>query len=141
MVWNEVLRLRGPLPVHAPRISPGKMIGDYYIPKAVKVGNLIYATHMNPEIFPNPHEFIPERWENTTSDMKLAFRPFSTGPRNCIGMHMARVQGLLTLGSIYQSYDLTLDSSMTPDMMIPSDYGVNSPRSKSVLFHVKKVAS
>lgn len=53
------------------------MIGTYNIPKGIRVGNLIYATHMNAEVFPEPHELIPKRWESPTADMKLAFRPFS----------------------------------------------------------------
>ena len=138
MVYHEVLRMNGPLPVHSPRISPGKVIGGYAIPKGTRVGNLIYATHMSSDVFPEPEKFIPERWQCPTPEMNLAFRPFSTGTRNCIGMHLAKVQLLLTLCSIYQKYDLTLDSSMTAEMMIPSDYGPMAPRSKTVLFHVRK---
>lgn len=56
-------------------------------------------------------------------------------------MHLAKVQGLLTIASIYQNYDMTLDPLMTPEMMLPSDYGVMAPRSKTVLFHVKRADS
>ncbi len=37
--------------------------------------------------FRNPDEFIPERWIDPEygTDKKLASRPFSLGPRGCIG--------------------------------------------------------
>jgi cytochrome P450 len=37
--------------------------------------------------FKNPDEFIPERWldDEYKTDNKLASRPFSLGPRGCIG--------------------------------------------------------
>lgn len=47
----------------------------------------IYAIHHDPEYFPEPERFDPERFneENKNASMK-AFLPFGLGPRNCIGM-------------------------------------------------------
>jgi cytochrome P450 len=41
---------------------------------------------MNPEYYPNPEKFDPNRFENVESKQPFAFIPFSGGPRNCIGM-------------------------------------------------------
>ena len=45
----------------------------------------------DPKYFPNPEKFDISRWENseTKNDLSFAFIPFSAGPRNCIGQHMA----------------------------------------------------
>ncbi|KAK4937367.1 hypothetical protein LTR10_021976 [Elasticomyces elasticus] len=136
-VLEETLRLHGPIPVNLPRISPGKMIGGHYVPAGTRVCNLAYTTHRNPEIFPDPDSFVPDRWDNVTTEMKLAYRPFSTGPRNCIGLHLARLQIILMVSALYARYDLQLDKSVTPEMMIAADRGVMSPNAKTVTFHVK----
>ncbi|OAG45114.1 hypothetical protein AYO21_00462 [Fonsecaea monophora] len=137
-VLEETLRLRGPIPVNLPRISPGKVIGNTYVPAGTRVCNLAYTTHRNEGIFPDAESFVPDRWSNATPEMKLAFRPFSTGPRNCIGLHLARLQLLLVVSALYARYDIQLDESTTPDLMVSNDRGIMSPHAKTVKFHVKR---
>ncbi|EKG11789.1 Cytochrome P450 [Macrophomina phaseolina MS6] len=138
MVFDEVLRLRGPLPTNLPRRSPGKVIGGHYVPAGTLVANLAWATHRDPSAFPDPLAFQPERWADPTPEMKTMFRPFNTGPRNCIGMHMARVQIFLTLGALYLRYDVRMDPRMTEEDMEELDRGVMQPKAEEVLVHVTR---
>jgi cytochrome P450 len=57
------------------------------IPKGVDVSISIADIHRDPESFPNPDEFDPERFspERVVSLDPWAFIPFSMGIRNCIG--------------------------------------------------------
>ena len=119
----------------APRISPGKIIGGAYVPAGVVVSNLAYSTQRDATVFPDPYDFVPERWTAPTPDMKLMYRPFSSGPRNCIGMHLARVQLLLSICALYQRFDLRLDPCMTDDMMALRDQGVMTPIGKKLWVH------
>lgn len=121
---QEVLRLRGPIPTVAPRVSPGKIIGGAYVTAGTAVSNLAYSTQRDEEIFPEPLRFMPEGWENPTPEMKLMHCPLSTGSRNCIGLHLARVQLLLTVCALYQRVDIRLDPRMTEEMMAMRDQGV-----------------
>ena len=46
-----------------------------------------YLQHSDPNIYPRPHEFIPERWlSNVTPAMNRNYVPFSKGSRNCLGI-------------------------------------------------------
>lgn len=60
-------------------------------------------------------------------------RPFSYGPRNCIGRHLAQIGLTLTLARLYQLYDMENDCCMTEEMMRPKDRGVTSPWAATVL--------
>ncbi|XP_073821142.1 uncharacterized protein [Musca autumnalis] len=62
----------------------------------------IKCIHYDPEIYENPHEFKPERFNPSeiTKRHPQSFLGFGDGPRNCIGMRFGRIQikiGLVTL--------------------------------------------
>jgi cytochrome P450 len=103
------------------------MIGDHFIPQGTTVATSAYATARDPQVFPNPHEYQPERWLKATADMRNMSRPFSYGPRNCIGKHLADINMQITISRLYQLYDLEIDPCMTDAMMKPNDRGVTSP--------------
>ncbi|UPL02268.1 hypothetical protein LCI18_013202 [Fusarium solani-melongenae] len=136
-VWTEVLRLQAPLAVNIPRVSPGRTIAGKYIPKGVKVANLAYYTQHHPSVYPDPWKFDPDRWNDPTSQMKSMHRPFSLGPRNCIGMHVAKVQIYLAVGAIYQRYNVTVDPVITEEMMMEEDRGILFPHRQKFLVQFK----
>jgi cytochrome P450 family 4 subfamily V len=57
------------------------------LPKGVDILISIADIHRDPECFPNPDEFDPERFspERAGYLTPSAFIPFSVGIRNCIG--------------------------------------------------------
>ncbi|OAA77939.1 cytochrome P450 monooxygenase [Akanthomyces lecanii RCEF 1005] len=67
----------------------GVQIADYFIPENALVENDMWALHHNPKYFTRPDDFVPERWlgDKAFKDDRLdSVKPFSIGPRNCIGM-------------------------------------------------------
>ncbi|XP_011308571.1 cytochrome P450 9e2-like [Fopius arisanus] len=54
----------------------------------------IYALHRDPEFFPNPNEFYPERFlEDPKGTLHSpAYMPFGAGPRMCIGNRFALLE-------------------------------------------------
>jgi cytochrome P450 family 4 len=69
------------------------------IPKRTNVALYIYGLHRNPEYFPEPEKFDPDRFNNLNGFLPFAYIPFSAGPRNCIGESMAKL--VLTIGRIF----------------------------------------
>lgn len=114
------------------------MLGDVFVPQGTVVSTLPYATARDAKVFSDPDRFYPERWLNATTEMKNMSRPFSTGPRNCIGRHLAEVQLMLTLARIYQLYDVATDPSMIPEKMVLRDRGVMEPWDASLLVKVSE---
>jgi cytochrome P450 len=73
-------------------------LGQYLIPKGTQLVFGISGLHNNPQEFPNPRNFNPERF-NPNSEHFLnadgkkrhpwSFSPFSNGFRNCAGQNFA----------------------------------------------------
>lgn len=68
------------------------------------------ATHRDPLYWPEPDEFIPERWLAPTDDpmhpIKGAWRPFEHGPRNCIGQELAMMEMKIILVMTVRRYNI-----------------------------------
>lgn len=101
-VVREGLRLGMANPARFSRTVPpgGFEIDGTYIPAETDVGIAPYVLHHNPELFPKPFEYHPERWldeDNTsqiwseaqTRKMERDLIPFSTGSRACIARNFA----------------------------------------------------
>ena len=69
--------------------------------------------------------------------MKAMSRPFSYGPRNCIGKHLAEIGLSLTLARLYQLFDVTVDPRTTDRMMEPKDIGILEPSGERLYVNVK----
>lgn len=93
-VVKESMRILGPN-TRVER-SPEKndyMLGDtgVKVPKGGVIVIPTYAVHHDPEYFPDPFKFNPDRFseENVASIHPYAYLPFGAGPRNCIGSRLA----------------------------------------------------
>lgn len=71
----------------------------------------VVSLHHNPSIFPEPHEFRPERWlEADTQNLRDYCIPFSVGPRACIGRNIVYLESLIIIATLIHRYDFELPS-------------------------------
>ncbi|KAK9418901.1 hypothetical protein SUNI508_07673 [Seiridium unicorne] len=111
---DESLRCYPPVPITAPRVAPvgGAMIVGHAVPGNTVVGVWHWATYRSPELFVEPDEFIPERFEGKdpkfANDRLDAVQPFIVGPRDCIGRNLAYAEMRLVLAKLIWNFNLRL---------------------------------
>ncbi|XP_023701744.2 uncharacterized protein LOC111861425 isoform X3 [Cryptotermes secundus] len=74
---------RDQLRTACPGHTPGRT-ADVVLPGGSSVAICIQHVHMDPEHFPEPHKFKPERFVSANRRHPFSYIPFSAGPRNCI---------------------------------------------------------
>ncbi|XP_053546366.1 cytochrome P450 3A29 [Bombina bombina] len=106
MVVNESLRLY-PAAGRIERVCKKTTeINGVTIPSGVVTMIPVYVLHRNPEIWPEPEEFRPERFSTENKDTydPYTFLPFGAGPRNCIGMRFALINIKVAITLLLQNF-------------------------------------
>lgn len=80
------------------------------VPKGTYVVIPAFAFHRDPELYPNPDKFDPERFspENKPKIDPLSFLPFGEGPRSCIGLRFGMLQMKLGLAVMLQQFQFDI---------------------------------
>ncbi|KAG9479884.1 hypothetical protein GDO78_011748 [Eleutherodactylus coqui] len=108
MVLNETLRLY-PAAGRIERVCKTTTeINGVTIPKGVLTVIPAFVLHRDPELWPEPEEFRPERFskENKETQDPYTFLPFGAGPRNCIGMRFAMINMKSAITLLLQNFSL-----------------------------------
>jgi cytochrome P450 len=88
---KEVLRARPVLVDVGRKLKAPATIGGYELPEGSFVLAAIAALHYREDVFPEPHEFRPERFLDGKAD-NYAWIPFGGGIRRCIGAAFAEYE-------------------------------------------------
>ncbi|KAK4949912.1 hypothetical protein LTR10_011754 [Elasticomyces elasticus] len=139
-VCREALRIHAPIPSYLERLAPegGLTIANTFIPEGTIVGMQAYTNHRDPNVYPDPLGFSPERWFDPTPEMKLNFLPFSAGPRSCIGMNLGNMQLRIHLGHIFRAYEVVCPPQTTPDSMAHVEFFTIRPKSGACDLYFRK---
>ena len=99
-VIKETLRYRPPVimvPYVVKRDFP--LSDTYTAPKGSMVVPAVYPALHDPEVYPNPDTFDPERWiSGNAEQMSKNWLVFGTGPHYCLGQTYAQLHLMATLG-------------------------------------------
>jgi cytochrome P450 len=115
-VCDETLRLSPPVYFLGRRAREDCALGGYFIPKGTVVQPATFVLHRNPEYFPEPEAFRPERWleERIKHIPKFAYIPFGGGSRVCIGEGFAKMELVLVLATLLRHWSLESVSDREP---------------------------
>lgn len=121
-VFNETLRKYPALPFLSRETTEDyKFEGiDLTLPKDTMVWIPVFSIHRDPDIYPDPEKYDPERFSEEMSEQRNQFHylPFGHGPRNCIGARFAVYQTKVGLIKILRNYKVDV-CDQTP---IPYEY-------------------
>ncbi len=110
MVVDETLRLYPTVWVTARDTVNDDQVDGVRIPANARVVISPYVTHRDPDLWPEPESFDPERFHDGVPSHlpPFAYYPFSGGPRKCLGYILAPVEMTLILALMTQRYSITL---------------------------------
>ncbi|MCJ1312339.1 hypothetical protein MMC25_006013 [Agyrium rufum] len=148
-VIKETLRISTALTSRLPLISPQKPLQyqNWIIPPGTPVSMTISTILVEPSIFKDPYDFIPERWLGPPEEqarLDRYFLPFGKGTRMCIGMNFAWAELFLVTATVFRRFDFVLhDCDRERDVDIKRDcfLGEPSKKSKGIRARVSRAAN
>jgi cytochrome P450 len=107
-ILTEVLRLAPPVWVLTRRARSDAELGGHQIAAGTEVWFSPYALHRDPQFYPDPDRFNPDRWSASRGKdiVRNAYVPFGAGVRSCIGESFAWSEAFTVLSAILQRWRL-----------------------------------
>ncbi|KAI0265866.1 putative P450 monooxygenase [Gloeopeniophorella convolvens] len=118
-VIKESLRIAPAVPSALPRIVPpsGATIAGVVVPGGVIVGQSALFVSFSEKIFPQPHDFLPERWLGPDAkSLENWLVAFSKGPRSCLGINLAYCELYFAFAYLFRRVDVQLDKTKPSDL-------------------------
>ena len=111
-VFKETLRKYPPVPILTRDATDDYTFNGtkVFIPKKTKLWIPMYAIHWDPNVYPNPEKFDPERFDEEVAKTRhpMHHLPFGDGPRNCIGARFAVYQTKIGLIKMLLNYKFSV---------------------------------
>ncbi|KAL9702162.1 hypothetical protein quinque_005680 [Culex quinquefasciatus] len=124
---NETLRLYPAVPVLERKSSQSYKIPDtdVTIPKGTKIHIPVFAIHRDPQLYPKPLKFNPDRFlpEEAAKRHPNSFLTFGDGPRVCIGFRFAILQSKVGLATMLSKFRISTSAKTA----VPLEYTNKSP--------------
>ncbi|GER36600.1 cytochrome P450 [Striga asiatica] len=136
LVIKETLRLHPPIALLPRACRDERIVDGYTIPLKSRVMVNIWSMGRDPEYWPEPEIFKPERFKDGSVDFlgnHMEFIPFGAGKRFCPGMNFGLANVELPLAQLLYYFNWKLPQGMGPDDvdMTEAD-GLAVPRKKEL---------
>uniref|UniRef100_A0ACD5Y912 Uncharacterized protein n=1 Tax=Avena sativa TaxID=4498 RepID=A0ACD5Y912_AVESA len=125
-VMKETMRLHPPAPLLLPHevSESGVTLGGFSVPKGARVFINSWAIGRDPEVWPEPESFAPERFLDREVDFRgrsFEYTPFGSGRRACPGMPLAVAVVPMLLASLLHEFEWRLPDGIAPGDVDLSD--------------------
>jgi cytochrome P450 len=107
-VVREALRMYPPAYSFGREALEDDEILGWPVPAGTTLFVFPWVLHRHPRFYPDPLSFDPDRWTDAFRRElpRLAYLPFGSGPRMCIGREFARMELVLIVATIAQRFRL-----------------------------------
>ena len=102
---HEGMRVRPVIPMIVRQVKRRWQLGEYVVPAGTPVAVSIVALHHRPDVYPDPHRFLPERFLEQKPGT-YTWIPFGGGIRRCLGASLAMAEQRVVLAAIARHTDL-----------------------------------
>ena len=133
-VINEAMRLYPPAWISDRVAMQDDQFRNFRIPKDTVLVLFYYGLHRDPQYFPDPEAFVPDRFlkKNSDKEKPKAFYPFGAGPRLCIGNNFALAEMAIFLEEFVARFHVG------PTGLKPGIKPLVTLRPESVIVEVKR---
>ncbi|KAL0461189.1 UNVERIFIED_CONTAM: cytochrome [Sesamum latifolium] len=137
-VVKETFRLHPIAPLLVPHESMEDCVIDgFHIPKGSRTMVNIWAIGRDPNVWPDPEAFKPERFIGSNIDIRgRDFRliPFGSGRRSCPGLQLGLTVVRLVVAQLVHCFDWELPNGMLPsDLDMSEHFGLVTSRAKHLM--------
>ncbi|KAJ5088068.1 hypothetical protein N7456_011684 [Penicillium angulare] len=125
-VIREGLRLSSVVTTRLPRSAPDETLqyNQWKIPAGTLVSMSTYFILRDPEIFPEPGSFLPDRWLLSGDELKTLEKylvPASKGTLGCLGQNLAWAWLHIIIGTLFRRFELTLHNTTERNVEMTQD--------------------
>jgi hypothetical protein len=126
---KESLRLVGGVMKRVTRVFPENdlHVEGWTVPKGTPIGMSSYWMHRDPQVFPEPDKFKPERWlhaeKNQDPRTTEYLVPYGRGSRDCLGKYLSYMGLCLIVFELYRPGALKLELFHTDEDTIKMGRG------------------
>lgn len=116
-VIKEGLRLLPPVPQQFRVATQDTTLAGFPLPRSARVVLSPFLTNRNPDLFPDPDRFKPERWASIDPSPYEYF-VFSGGPRSCPGNWLAFAMIKMAVATILTRYRIAIEPGARIDYRV-----------------------
>lgn len=109
--------------------------GRKFIEKGTDIIIPIYGIHNDPEIYPEPDRFNPDRMSKEQMSLRHpnSFFPFGDGPRLCIAQRFVYLQIKLPIIKLLSKFQISINHQTKQ----PKDQGLSGPDDSEIWLNVQ----
>nr|QZP43537.1 cytochrome P450 monooxygenase CYP4L56 [Ephestia elutella] len=128
MVIKEALRLYPSVPLIERKMTQAADIAGFHVPADTSLVINIFEMQRSPQVYEDPLDFRPERFDSSVHRNAFSWVPFSAGPRNCIGQKFAMMELKITVAGIIKQFHLLpagAEPKLAAELILRSQNGVH----------------